>query len=580
VTSEATPERAAAKAVGLRTLPDRLLVALPLASVFVWLLLVYGWEEWGHITPWLFTDELELAQLGRSIAAHGFPAHRREDTHSWETVYTLLTTPAWLLHTTHTAYSTIKALNVALMTSTLLPVYGLARMLVSRPTALFAGAAAAAIPSVAYALQVVEEPLAYPYAALCLFLIAKALATRRTSWVAAAVAASLVAPLVRRELAVVPLVLCLATLLTIWSSPWSRARRAAWTIGDYAGLLTLVAGVVFLGGAVASDHSHVWYISTYGYENRMLTLGLQAAGVLTIGLGVFPVIAGLAVLWPPRDETPTTEVRVFRAIAVSAIVSYGMYTALKAAYLSTVFATRVEERNLFYVAPPLLVGAALWVERRQARRLAVLAAGAFVAYLLASTPYLLDYHLYSDALGVAILQQANRILYWTPHDCEIALFAVFGASLIVLLGASLRQLQRLPRLSAAAAVLAAAFSFAWCFTGELSAAASSNSISNTLGANLGTPYDWVDRVTGGAPTLYLGQEVADQTAEWGMEFWNRSIQHVWSLDRSTQLSGPGESITPRSPASTSPAASWPYTSIARLGSRTHGDSFASSLPRD
>jgi hypothetical protein len=544
VTTTATPDHADVQPVGALTRSDWLLRTLPLASVFVWLVLVYWWEAWGHTTPWLFTDELELAQLSRSIAAHGFPAHRREDAHTWETLYTIVTVPAWWLHSTKAAYGAIKAFNVVLMTSTLFPVYGLARMVVSRRTSLFAGATAAAIPPVAYALQIVEEPLAYPYAALGLYAIAKALVTRRPRWIGAAVVISLVAPLVRGELVVVPFVLFLATVLTIWSSAWFRERRSTWTLGDYAGLLTLVAGLIFVGGAIASTHSHEWYVSTYLYQDRMLTLGLQAAGVLTIGLGVFPVIAGLAVLWRPREETPTTETRVFRAVAFSAIVGYGMYTAVKAAYLSTVFATRIEERNLIYLAPVLLVGTALWVERRQVSRLAVLAAAAFVAYLLASTPYLLDYHLYSDALGAAILEQANRILAWTQRDCEIALFTVFGCSVAALLGSSLARLQR-RRALASTAALAATFSFAWCFTGELSAAASSNSISRSFSTNLGAgPYDWVDRVTHGAPTLYLGEEVADQTAEWGMEFWNRSIQHVWSLDRSTQDSGPGESITP------------------------------------
>jgi hypothetical protein len=52
----------------------------------------------------------------------------------------------------------------------------------------------------------------------------------------------------------------------------------------------------------------------------------------------------------------------------------------------------------------------------------------------------------------------------------------------------------------------------------------------------------VDDVAHRKPTLYLGQGVADQRAEWLLEFWNRSIVTVNSLDSS--LVGPGPSGTP------------------------------------
>ena len=84
------------------------------------------------------------------------------------------------------------------MTSAVFPTYLLARMLVRRPAALFAAAAAGAIPALVYSSYIVEEPLAYPYAAFCFFLIAKALVviprenTRVAyTWSAAAVVASL-----------------------------------------------------------------------------------------------------------------------------------------------------------------------------------------------------------------------------------------------------------------------------------------------------------------------------------------------------------------------------------------------------
>ena len=53
----------------------------------------------------------------------------------------------------------------------------------------------------------------------------------------------------------------------------------------------------------------------------------------------------------PRGEQWTRELRAFVAVAAAGVLTFGLYTAVKAAYLSTVFSTVVEERNLIYLAP-------------------------------------------------------------------------------------------------------------------------------------------------------------------------------------------------------------------------------------
>src|SRR5262249_10904722 len=143
-----------------------------------------------------------------------------------------------------------------------------------------------------------------------------------------------------------------------------------------------------------------------------------AAASLTIGIGILPLIAGLGSLWPARGESPSREVTVYRSVTVAAIVGFGMYTALKAAYLSTVFATRVEERNLIYIAPLLFVGTALVLERRRVNPIALALSSGFALYLVAyaghnlpGSPYELALKLYSDAPGLSILQAANRYMH-------------------------------------------------------------------------------------------------------------------------------------------------------------------------
>ena len=57
---------------------------------------------------------------------------------------------------------------------------------------------------------------------------------------------------------------------------------------------------------------------------------------------------------PDRRGEPAY--RAFAAYSAASIVCFSLYTAVKAAYLSTVFATLTEERNLIYLSPLLLVG--------------------------------------------------------------------------------------------------------------------------------------------------------------------------------------------------------------------------------
>lgn len=551
--------RAAAPSAGLRVealrtpaLADRVLAAIPLLGVYIVLCGVYIVEAWKRVTPWLFTDELELTQLSRSIAKTGHAA-RRGEPHSFDSLYTYMTAPLWLLHNVAAAYASIKYLDVFVMTSVAFPTYLLARMIVGRPAALFAATAAAAIPSLAYSSYIVEEPLAYPLAALCFYLITKAfvyhrLRTRRSyAWLAAAAVASIVAPTVRGELVVIPITFALAAFFAIWSSAWARRRRESWSVGDWIGAITLGFGAIFVISGIASHHSQEWFGITTYWKHRIIVMGNWAAGSLAIGVGIIPLAAGLAALFRAPGETPSRELRMFRCVALGSVVSFGMYTGMKAAYLSTVFATRVEERNLIYVAPLLFIGTALVLERRRVNLPAFLVAGTYALYLVGyavyhptQTPYEMGVRLYSDALGLAIAQQANLVLYWTPQDVRWALVVVFAVGMLIVLAPRLvRGRERMVGVLTAALAVAVV---AWNLTGEISAAASTNHIGDQFAASLRRPFSWVDGVADGKPTLYFDQGVSDQTSEWMLEFWNRSIVYATSLDGT--IGGPGPAGAP------------------------------------
>ena len=537
-TIEAQPKHAPV----VRAHAGRLSAALPLASIYLWLCVIYLFEAWKRGTPWLFTDELELTQLSRSIAATGHAA-RRGEAHSPDSLYTYLTAPMWWIHDVGSAYGAVRYLDVFVMASVVFPTYFLARMLVGRNAALFAAAGAAAIPSLAYSSYIVVENVAYPYAALCVFLIAKALVGRRRGWIAAAVIASLLAPAVRGELVVIPALFFLAVLFELWWTDRARRWRQDWSTSDWVAAVVVAFGVIFLFSGIASHQSIQWLTVTRAYKHRMIVQGNWAAGSLAIGMGVIPFIAGLAVLFPARGETSSRELRIFRYVTVASLISFGLYTAMKAAWLSTVFATRVEERNIIYIAPLLFIGTAVVFERRRVGRLGLAIATLYTLYLVGyalyhavGSAYEMGVQLYSDALGLSILQQANRYLYMTPFTARLVLLGILVVGVAILVAP--RYLRARPQLAGALTAALAVVLLGWNLTGEIGAAIGTVSIDRTEAHTLVHPFSWIDDANHLRPTVYIGEGEFDQTPEWMLEFWNRSIHRVTSLDGTVDGPGP------------------------------------------
>jgi hypothetical protein len=506
----------------------------PLITIYAWLCLLYGWESWGERTPWNFTDEVERAQLSRAVAATGRAA-RRGAAASPESFYSYLIAPAWWIHDTGTSYGVIKAIGVAVMTASIFPAYGLARMLVSRRPALLAATAVAAIPALVYTSLLALEPLAYAWTVLCFWLIVKALTTRGRWWIAASVVAAVAAPAMRSELQVIPVAYTAAVALFWFTGEGGTRWRRAWSLRDWAGFAVLVAGALIVFNAFASHHSGELLTATQQYRDRMLPYSLWAAGAVMIGIGVLPVVAGLAALFPGNWARRPRAERAFLSLAIPSLLVFGYYTAIKATFLSTVLTVSVAERNLIYVAPLLLIATALFFERRQTHPLALAGAAAFALYLIQTTPYHMEVHFYGDAPGFSILQSANRVLAFTPHDAKIALLLVLALSVAVTVAAVLARGRAVRNAIAVAGI----FVLAWCLTGQITGARASHEAGSQLLENFPAPYDWIDRATNGAPTAFIGQRVNNgPEGIWLLEFWNRSIQGVYSTDGTTIGPGP------------------------------------------
>src|SRR5262249_3071375 len=178
-----------------------------------------------------------------------------------------------------------------------------------------------------------------------------------------------------------------------------------WSRGDRIGAGVLVFGLAVFLDVLVAHRSYEWFIGTH-FWHRAFTYGLWAFGAFAIGVGVIPVLLALA--WGLSARVDRDEERVLVSVLISSVVAFGLYTAVKASYESTIFSIRIWERNLIYLSPVVFVAAARWVVAGRGRLLPVVVAACATGYLIATTPYHAYEHFNSDAPGLAILQWMNR----------------------------------------------------------------------------------------------------------------------------------------------------------------------------
>ena len=528
---------------GPPTRPDflaRFLSAVPLLVVYFGLAALYAWQASRRPVPTIFTDELELTQLARSIAETGEPA-RRGEPYGLATLVAYALAPVWWLGSTTASWAAAKLLLVLAMTSTIFPAYGLARMVVPKWHALAAAGASVAVPALAYSPVLVEEPLAYPVSTFALWMIARAL--ERTTWMRVGVAAAfcLLAVLTRTQLSVLFAVFALGLLWRGWRSAPVRRWRSEWSRWDWIGAVTLAIGVAFALAAVMGNASASWRETMLLYKDRVVEHAAWAMGALAIGIGVLPVVAGVAALARPKAEKSDPALRAFVATCVAALIVFLAYAGVKGAYISTVFSTLVVERNLIYLCPILFAATALAFARGIGRGWAVAGAALFTLVLLVVTPLRLDQYPYYEARGLSIAAFANRELGWSENTIQAVLVAACIASLIAVV--ALKLLGPGSRAYVVVASVAAIAVVSWSLTGQVYAAEGERTFSRQIDRNLARPYDWVEQATGGGSVVVIGQQIRDPTGIWLTEFFNPSVRQMWSLDGTAQFVG-GPILTP------------------------------------
>ncbi len=493
----------------------------PWAALVLGILVFYGIEASLRRTPWLFTDELEWTQLSRAIAGTGHAA-RRTEPHPFESFYSFLIAPAWWIHSTATAYEAVKYINAAVMCLTAVPAYLLARMLVSRRWAVAVALLAIAIPAMAYATSIVPESLAYLWFTAGALLAIRLFAAPSLGRAVPALALAVGGRWVRSEFVALPAILVLAAAV-LWVA--GRAERGI----PWRRVAIAVGGLVLF--AVAFDllvvqHVQSWSFGQY-FNHHTVRQGSLAMGAFAIGLGFLPVICGIASLWlPERARDPAY--RAFAAYLGASIVTLWIYTAAKSTYLVATLQKLIEERNLFYLSPLLLIGTALVLTARKVNWV-IIAVSSVVVLAVSWSGLLIVGAPYFEAPGLAILTLANRYFYWDINDFHVVALGAVAVTVAVL------AFRRRRWVAAGATLLVAA----WLLTGQIYATKTNTNYSKVFASRIPAPRDWVDTATGGKHVTFLGQGLnLDPTSLWETEFWNRSIDHVAAIDGTAPGPGP------------------------------------------
>ena len=501
--------------------------ALPLLVLYFVFATLYAWQASRRPVPTIFTDELELTQLSRAIATTGEAARRGVPYGQWSLLPYLLA-PVWWLGKTTAAYATAKVVLVLMMTAAVFPAYGIARLVVPRWYALAAAAASIAVPAMAYSPILVKEPLAYPLSTLALWLIARLLVG--PTWTGAAIALVVcgAAALTRTQLAILFVVFMLSVIWLAWDSPAGRRWRGTFGAWDWVGGAILIVGIAVLFSALVGHLSQSWAITTKAYKGRIFDHATRALGALALGIGVLPLVLGLAALARPRWETRSRETSAFVVTSVVSLGVFVWYTGIKGAYLSTVFSTIVAERDLIYLAPLLLAGTALAIHRGVGRWWAIAVAAVVTFYVVLATPLHLSEYPYYEAHGLEIAAFANRALGWSEHGITRALWIVCIVAVAV--AVAFKLLRRGSRAFTVAAATVGVLVVAWSLTTEVYAARGETHLSTQIDDALPKPLNWVDDATHGGSVVVIGQGITDPTGIQETEIFNKSVKHVWSID--------------------------------------------------
>ncbi len=500
------------------------LVAIVLASTVFRALLSRG-----IVAPFIVVDEIIWSELARGIASAGRPLVRGESDPGYGVVYPLVISPAYaLFHSLPEAYAAVKALNSFVMSLAAIPAYLLARRVVGPGFALLAALLAVAIPSLAYTGTVMTENAFYPLflvVTLVLVLVLEEPAPIRVTFLVLLVALAFATRV--QAIAIVPAALLAPLLLAVFERRGLRSTvsRYRFLYGGFVALGVLALLVQLVGGRSPQDLLGAYSpVGDASYQaGEILRYVVWHAAELSLYVLVVPLAATIVLVG--RARSLDARLQAFLAATVALTVCLVPVVAAFASH----FSDRIEERNMFYVAPLFSIALLAWVDRGAPRpRLLAPAAAVASGMLVLLVPF--DRFLTTSAITDTLM----LLPFWSLQDRIGSGWITFAAAMLaVALAAAFLFVPRRYALALPFVVLglwAVALKPIWWGTHGLERF-SRGSLFQGIRAS---QRDWIDRaLPDGAQAAFLWTGRTDRLTVNQNEFFNRSVGPVYYVTAPT-----------------------------------------------
>jgi Dolichyl-phosphate-mannose-protein mannosyltransferase len=490
---------------------------------------VRAWLARGMLGPFIMVDELIYSELGRSLADRGELFVRDVSSPGYGVVYPAVISPAYAAFERLTdAYAAVKAMNALVMSLAAIPAYLLARRVVGTWLSLLAAVLAVSLPSLVYTGSVMTENVFYPVFLTVALLFTLVLERPALGWQLALLAAIGVAIATRIQAVVIlPAVLTGPLLLALFRRESLRAalRPYRWLYAlVLAGGAAVLVAQLLRGESVSDLFGAYSVVGDSDYDvGEVLRFVLYHVAELDLYLGIVPVAATIVLLGRVRSLDPRLQALLAATLALSA------WLILAVSAFASVFAQRIQERNLFVLAPLFLALLLAWVERGAPRpRVLALVAAGIAAALVLAIPFerFIETSALSDTLAL--------LPWWTVQDhvtlewvAELAfLLAVALAAVFVLVPR--RYALALPLL--VLAYYAVIFHPVWAGQHGVKVA----SAGAVFQGIRGVPRDWIDAALpedAEAAVLWTGR--ADRFTVNQNEFFNRAVGPVYYTSQPT-----------------------------------------------
>ena len=490
----------------------------------------YAFGRWMP-APWIMVDELVYSELAKSVAATGHFLIRGQPAGSYGFVYPLLIAPAWRLYgSVPSAYAAARAIDAVAMSLAAVPAYFLARRVLSQWLALGAALLSVAVPSMVYTGTLMTENAFYPIF-LCVAL-ALVLMLERPTWPRqlAVLALALLAFATRAQaIALFPAILTAPLLLG--RRGLARFRVLYGTAAGVALAAIVVEGVrgrspfAVLGAyeTTSSEHYHAGPVAKWA---------LWHLAGLDLYLGVVPFAAFIVLCleWRRLDAPQRAFVAGTGALATWLWLEVSAFASIPTVQ-------RIEERNLFYVAPFFLIALLLWIRLGAPRRIpaaAIVALGS--GALVGVIPF-------ARLIGITATSDTFALLpWWKLQEHVITLHQVRPVATACAVAAGVLFLLVPRRYALVLPLLVLAYF----------AAAQRPIESRTTLASRGALFqgiravrpDWIDHAVGrSADVAAIWTGKPDVHVIWENEFFNRSVGPVYDTGAAIPGGLPSTAVT-------------------------------------